>query len=331
MWPVIDMFRQNQKLLIGTILGILAIVVIVIIVQALTGATGGGGGPTPSVSITPTPKLTSIDFSGFTSNMQLENTTVTNENDLSFNSNTFPIYNAPAITASYVAGKMGMKTDAATGLYESSSYYISNQPSSFTIVSFATASSGSTSSSGAQGVVNNFLKNTLALTTGSINFSTSLQGKVYVVSGSLTINNETIYSLTGASAFTAHVSTSGQLLTLQINGIYQNVTSVGDYPIGFSSVFNNYTVGVYSSSFGKQQNTPQIDNAPIDVSGYKQGYYYDSQTGYLFPVVYLSLNVTAQDTGATYPTTIIYMLVNSTYINQVNSTQGQNALNGAQP
>lgn len=279
------------------------------------------GNAFPTITAVPTinpNSLKPIDFSGFTSNVQL--------NDVSFLIGktvslplTESVYYANPVDQTYLTQTMLLTTDPDTGLLTNGTYYVESSSTGISLTLRQSAIAGRETIAQMENKFLAFYQNTLQLDPTQLSISyVSTSGSRAYFDATQTINNQKVFYLGNSVPMNITMSTSGQVMYVSINNIFRNPKLVGPYPVAYTMRvdYSAYLLGVYSSSLTAENPPTPIHNTGGITSSYNPGYYYDSATGNIIPVENFIGSV-QDETGKTYPLSILTSLLSPNDINSI--------------
>lgn len=286
--------------------------------------------PTTSTVISETP-INKVDFSGFHSNTQIYFDSMNNLNS-TLSVNNLPVLYSKEINKDYIVQNLNLTKDSL-GNYKNTDYTLAVLPDGTLEIDYnKSLIIGSLSLYQATSIGNNFLKDKLKIDSSNFNLSTNKVGNEYRISVNMKTSEYNIVKLDNNPAAFIDVSTSGQIIDLYIYQLLYQISNQNNYQLSIVSPVQDttkiYNVGVYVN-LGKNisDNIPLYTHS-INATSAQISYYFDSQTGYIFPVLKSNISFNAYNKGNDYTGIMLLSLIQSQYITTVIPTQAKSTGHG---
>lgn len=282
------------------------ILLLTIILGLTSNPSNKGSNTTPSV----TPSIsTEVIFSGFSSNISLEDFSFSNISALA--SIAVPqsryYFNVYDIGNSYISSKLGA--------YLPGKYNVVNEGNIVAINSNLAQASGSITGDDAVSAVKNFIQNDLGLVfTGGEQVNYQVNNTAYStfnVYGSISINGVSVYNIDGKNQFSAIVSSGGGIESMTLEGVFISPVNKGNVLPYFPDMSSpsSTNAGVYITDSTSAENISYIYNSPIQIVHPNLGYYFDTGTGNIIPILFLQCNVNLIDSSKSFNVNIMFPLI----------------------
>src|SRR5579872_99303 len=295
--------------------GVVAVVLLLLVILISSFGTSGNAPNNTTPTQPVTKALSTLYLSEYDSNLQLSNISAVDAITPISIPTYLSVYKGQSIGSQvFVDGKLGLVSE--NGIYASNTYYLvtDSANNNYTLTYKGRTVNGSISGDQAIADLKSFIQSSLALNLQQYVFTASKVQNAYTVSAQMYINGYPVFTTTDAS-FSATVSTSGQVLSITINDFPAGQVKLDDYPLLTreqlrSDIEENQEVGEFAPDLPDYNNSA-TSIAPISysITSSQVGYFYDSPTGYLYPVDYVKVSFVSNQDGKSYTCVIVAPLI----------------------
>lgn len=297
-------FSQRQIFIISLIIGILifvSIIINILIGIAAPSQKQSSVSPTQTPASLPDNNLSepSIQFSGFHSNITVQNLNFINPQSVNIKPEAYPVYYASYVNKNYVQNKI------------SNNYAVRNTQDTVYIDNHEQEVRGNITINLAISNLTGYCHDILGLDTNLYTFNAVQKGNIFQVDGMVQLNGIPLFNLDETNQIIGEISTSGQILHIELHKAFSSIKVLN--PIkSVRPVLNSLKpslIGLHLSDNITTENISNIQNDPIQIQSVQRGYFFDWQTGFIFPIGKMTTIVPLQSSSKIFHVAAIVPII----------------------